>query len=264
VTPSNIIIIVLLCLLIFMVFTHFKQRGRLERLYHKFKFKGMQGRRWPIKSVPLDKVSAIFQAGEFGTLAQDNVKVLAGKPAAGVSALESAVLAALAMEAKRIFEFGTCTGATTYLFALNSPTDARVTTLTLAPDQVDEARFKETDIKKDVDNARDESCYSRFLYSNTNVEGKVEQLFMDSKDLDQNTYARQMDLIFIDGAHTYSYVRNDTEKALAMVKPNGLVVWHDYRGPHETAGVYRALNEYADKMPIHHIQDTNLAFYRHS
>lgn len=262
-TPSHIIIIVLLALLIFMVFTHFKQRGRLERLYHKFKFKGMQGRRWPIKSVPLDQVSPVFQTGEFGTLAKGEVKVLAGRPAAGVSALESAVLAALASESKGIFEFGTCTGATTYLLALNSPDDARVTTLTLAPDQVEDARFKEADIEKDADKAREESCYSRFLYSDTGVEGKVEQLFTDSKDLDENAYAQKMDLIFIDGAHTYSYVKNDTEKSLTMIRPGGLIVWHDYRGPYETAGVYQALNEYAGRMDLHHIQDTNLVCYRH-
>jgi hypothetical protein len=72
-----------------------------------------------------------------------------------------------------------------------------------------------------------------------------------------------MDLIFIDGSHAYSYVISDSEKALKMIAPNGLILWHDYRGPRETRDVFKALNQLSKKIPIKHIRETSLAVYRH-
>jgi hypothetical protein len=37
-----------------------------------------------------------------------------------------------------------------------------------------------------------------------------------------------VDLAFIDGAHGYSYVKNDSEKAFCLLTPGGVIVWHDY------------------------------------
>lgn len=34
--------------------------------------------------------------------------------------------------------------------------------------------------------------------------------------------------MFIDGAHTYEYVKIDTDNALNLVNYNGYIVWHDY------------------------------------
>ncbi|MHC4945000.1 MAG: class I SAM-dependent methyltransferase [Planctomycetota bacterium] len=263
-TLTDFLAIAAFVVLLLLGYGYIKQRNKLERMYHKFRHRGLRGRKWPIETVSLDRVSPVFKTGEYGLLAEKEVTVLAGKPAAGVSAFETSVLAALAMEARNIFEFGTCTGATTYLLAKNSKDDARVTTLTLAPDQVGQASFAGSDIRKEADMAIEESCYSRFLYTDTDVESKVDQLFLDSKDLDEKKYRERMDLIFIDGAHTYSYIKSDSRKALAMIRPGGLIVWHDYRGPHETAGVFRALNEMAAELPLFHIQGTNMVFYRHS
>ena len=37
------------------------------------------------------------------------------------------------------------------------------------------------------------------------------------------------DFVFVDAAHTAAYVRNDSEKAWAMLRPGGIVAWHDCR-----------------------------------
>jgi hypothetical protein len=53
---------------------------------------------------------------------------------------------------------------------------------------------------------------------------------------------------------------SDTGKALTMVRPGGLVLWHDYSP--ECPGVFRALNELATQVPLVHIQGTTLVAFR--
>ena len=90
----------------------------------------------------------------------------------------------------------------------------------------------------------------------------MEQLFGDSKALDITPWAGKCDLVFVDGSHAYSYVVSDTAKALELVRPGGLVLWHDYLGPRHSPGVYRALNELAATLPLVRISGTALAAYR--
>ena len=62
---------------------------------------------------------------------------------------------------------------------------------------------------------------------------------------------------FIDGAHTYEYARNDTEKALRSTGAKTLM-WHDSDAGHH--GVTRWLAEMIRSgYPVRQIQDTNLA-----
>jgi hypothetical protein len=68
--------------------------------------------------------------------------------------------------------------------------------------------------------------------------------------------------VFVDGSHAYSYVVSDSERALRLVSPGGLVLWHDYAGPRHSPGVYRALNELAERLPLVRITGTALAVYR--
>ena len=76
---------------------------------------------------------------------------------------EAWILAVLAKDAKRMFEFGTCTGRTTYLWARNSPPAARITTITLAADHVGEYVVDARDDAVDHDIAVDESTFEEFL-----------------------------------------------------------------------------------------------------
>jgi hypothetical protein len=67
-------------------------------------------------------------------------------------------------------------------------------------------------------------------------------------------------VVFVDGSHAYSYVVSDTAKALRMVRPGGLVLWHDYSP--ECPGVFRALNELTARLPLVHIAGTTLVACR--
>lgn len=215
-----------------------------------------------IPSVDVADVHPIFASDDKGVHRETEVNMIGGTVVGGTSPRESWILAALAKSARRMFEFGTCTGKTTYAWATNSPNDARITTLTLAPDHHDTYGDQAGDDSADVRHALAESAFDDFYYSGTPVEHKVEQLFGDSKQLPTDERAEQYDLIFIDGSHAYSYVQSDTNKALEMLAPGGIVLWHDYRGPRQTKGVYKSLNQLAEKMPLRRISDTSLVYYR--
>ncbi|MEO8562051.1 MAG: hypothetical protein ABI601_08260 [bacterium] len=66
----------------------------------------------------------------------------------------------------------------------------------------------------------------------------------------------------LDGSHAYSYVVSDSERAIELVAPGGLVLWHDYAGPRHAPGVYRALNELSARLPLVRLEGTTLVAYR--
>jgi predicted O-methyltransferase YrrM len=239
------------------------QETRVRR-YKRYRREEGLGRPWKIRRVPLKDFDPAFAgdlqtalAGEVAMVTHDSVAF------AGTSDREAYVLAVLSKRAHTMFEFGTCTGRTTYLWARNSPPDAIVTTLTLRPDEVERAYTPDQrDDPSDTTFAHVQSRYDRFLYSDSTVEHKVVQLYGDSKELDITPYLDACDLIFVDGSHAYSYVANDSDKALRMVKPGGIIIWHDYRGPTRVGGVYRRLNELATHLPLVHLFGTSLVAYR--
>jgi predicted O-methyltransferase YrrM len=69
------------------------------------------------------------------------------------------------------------------------------------------------------------------------------------------------DVVFIDGDHSEAAVLHDSRLALALVRPGGIIIWHDYRnGAVEVTSVLDQLSD-AD-WPITHIAGTWLAFCR--
>lgn len=220
---------------------------------------------WPIRKVGLDAFDAAFRCGPLGPgLAAEVRFVGRGKlpVPGGLGDVESWVLAVLAKRARRLFEFGTCTGKTAYLWAANAPADAVVTTLTLAPDQVAQYAAEAGDDPEAAAAAMAESAFDGFLYSGTPEAAKIEQLYGDSKAFDETDYVGRCDLVFVDGSHAYSYVKSDSEKALRMVRPGGLVLWDDYHGPRRAPGVWRALNELSRSHHLVHLAGTTLVAYR--
>lgn len=198
------------------------------------------------------------QAAQVQFIGKGDLNVLGG-----TSDAEAWILAVLAKTANTFFEFGTCTGKTTYLWACNSSAKAKIYTLTLRESQ-EGYQAESGDSKGAEQSARTESI-AQFLYSGTLEEQKIVQLYGDSKALNEAPYLQQMDLIFIDGSHAYSYIKSDTEKALRMLAPGGIILWHDYR-PYqkEVADVRRYLEELARSISLVHLQGTSLVAYRRS
>ena len=91
--------------------------------------------------------------------------------------------------------------------------------------------------------------------------GRITQLHGDSATFDWSPYAGRAGLVFVDGSHAYDYVRKDSETALRLAAPGGLVLWHDY-GRWE--GVSRALDELEAqrRLGLRQIAGTSLVIWR--
>ena len=156
----------------------------------------------------------------------------------------------------RIFEIGTFQGRTTLNMALNSHPNTKITTLDLPSDELESTKMEIEEgeiryVKKDVSGER---------FIGQPLAYKIEQVFGDSATYSFSGYQNSIDLAFIDGSHAYEYVLNDSEKILSIIKPGGLIIWHDYTN---WPGVWSALNELYQSNSkyknIKHIGGTSIA-----
>jgi predicted O-methyltransferase YrrM len=130
---------------------------------------------------------------------------------------------------RRHLEFGTWEGFGTVLVARS--TEAEIWTINLPDGEVGmngASLYESTDAGATIGR----------LYRDAGVSSRVHQLLIDSRQLDPGVFADQpFDSVFIDGGHTPDVVRSDTEKALGLLRPGGLCVWHDFCPDPEVLGV---------------------------
>ena len=107
---------------------------KLSRITNEYRRKGLL-KPWPIATVRLEQLDSIFKPGPHGSGLGSQVDFISGPYPGGVSALESWILCVLAKTANTIFEFGTCTGRTTYLLATNSNPEAKIMAISGSPNQ---------------------------------------------------------------------------------------------------------------------------------
>ena len=176
---------------------------------------------------------------------------------------EAWIIGCISKVSKNIFEFGTCSGKTTYIMALNSSINSKIITLTLGPKEAEDLRIDNADNKVSYRNIINESIYKNFLFSGTEQENKIEVIFKNSLKFDEKIYEKTFDLIFIDGGHTYSIVKNDSEKAFKMIRKNGIILWHDYNvGKTSSKDVVKYINQVSENRKIKKIKNTSLCFYK--
>ena len=112
-------------------------------------------------------------------------------------------------------------------------------------------------------NIINESIYKNFLFTGSKFENKIDVIFQNSLDFDETQYTNFFDLIFIDGGHTYSVVKNDTIKAFRMINNNGIILWHDYvPGKTSAKDVVKLINEISQTKKIVNIKDTSLCYFK--
>lgn len=191
----------------------------------------------------------------------------------GMTLLESSILVSLAKltGARSFFEFGTYMGATSVLLASNTSLDAHITTLDLPPNEIDaNAPDGETaSLILHNDTANDNYLRQQFAEkgafyidrADTSVQSKIRRLHLDSRKLDPKTQqlAGKFDFIFIDGGHDYETVSIDTANALAMAKPDSVILWHDYRSKIH-GDVTRFVDDFSATTPVAYVENTMLAF----
>ena len=162
-----------------------------------------------------------------------------------------------------IFEFGTCSGKTTFMMALNAPVEAKITTITIDPKEIDNLSKNERDNSVSFRNIKNESIYNKFLFTGNEVDKKIKVIFQNSLEFDHTNYKKKIDLIFIDGGHTYSVVKNDSEKSFDMISNDGIILWHDYvPGKRSAKDVVKYLNEISKTKKLYNIMGTTLAYFK--
>lgn len=173
---------------------------------------------------------------------------------------ELAYLAIVAKAAspKSIFEIGTFRGRTALNFAMNAPDECAVYTLDLSPEERGEL-MGETNV---ADKGIIERSFTGVDYRNKDVSHKIKQLYGNSMEFDFGPYHGKMDIVFVDGAHDYEVVLADTRNALKMVKPGGVILWHDFANYGDYNDVVRAVLDVIPGERITQINGSQLALYR--
>ena len=165
-------------------------------------------RSWPIVKVGAGEIDASLAPGPLGPpVSAETVFLPELNVLGGISDFETWILSAVAKKSTCIFEFGTCTGKTTYLLARNAPLGAEVITLTLPPDKRATYVEGDGDARGDRIAALRESRFTSFFYEGTSISPRVTQLYADSKAFDETPYLGRCDLVFIDGAHAAPMLR---------------------------------------------------------
>jgi hypothetical protein len=131
------------------------------------------------------------------------------------------VRTAIALQARVVFEVGTYNGLTALTFGLNLP-QATIHTLDLAPMQEPTLRLFPTD-ELHLPTAAPR------LYEGRPEAPRIIQHIDDSAHFDFSALHGSVDLTYIDGSHSFEYVKNDSNHAFRMASNCSAIVWDDYR-----------------------------------
>ena len=255
-------ILIFFLLLLNLILLYFLNKKKIKNFFYKSK----------IQLVELDRVDEIFLNNKidnnlYGPKQEVIVKnfcIQGNNNIVGMTSdYEAWIISSLSKISNNILEFGTCSGKTTYLMALNSPDQAKITTLTLSPQDLKVIKKNKFDNKVSYRNLINESIYNKFLFSSTKYENKIDVIFQNSLNLNEKLFLKKFDLIFIDGGHTYSIVKSDSEKSFEMLKSSGIILWHDFVPGKESAkNVVKYINNISKEKKIFHINNTSLCYYR--
>jgi hypothetical protein len=87
-------------------------------------------------------------------------------------------------------------------------------------------------------------------------------IYANSHTFDFDTF-QEVDLFFIDGDHSFSGVKIDSEKATEYLKKNGggIIAWHDVHTKNLTQ-VPEYMQHLAKTQTIYYLKDTNIGFIK--
>jgi hypothetical protein len=161
-----------------------------------------------------------------------------------------------ALRPKKIFETGTFRGVGTLTMALNAP-EAEIYTLDL-PEQYTDAEV-ETLSKGDKEWVRLSRTSTGFAFLGHPAAARIHQLRGNSLTFTPPDVLTNTDLCFIDGGHSYECIKADTETALKILAPNGVIVWDDYAWFID--GVSQYLSELRHSLPLYRIAGSQLVIF---
>jgi hypothetical protein len=215
----------------------------------------------PIEPIDLDALSRLMGRRE------SSLQLRFDSRYGNINLLESIALSHIvhAAEPRTVFEIGTFDGFSTYHLAKNSGKDTRIYTLNLPVEEGAAENFSPYSL---IEYQGDSSTHAELrdrglgsIYKTSDVAYKVTQLFGDSLTYDYTAFVGKVDLIFIDGGHSFRHVTTDTDNALRMVSDRGIIVWHDFNTQHRD--IHRFLRHLGRGKKLYHIIDTRLVLYFH-
>jgi len=204
-----------------------------------------------LKEVRPYKVFALPAAGEIA-----RIPFPRHRGAGGLTLLETFVLIALAkaVNARRIFEFGTFYGSTTYNLALN--TSAEVITLDLDPETAHCINQNEHDAPLTSIHLASQMDFAR-----TDEERRITRLQGNSTTFLFSPWHGSMDMVFVDGGHDLATASADTENARRLLNGGpSVIAWHDYRNP-EHPHLTGFFDDLSQRHDLFHIGDTMLCVH---
>ncbi len=159
---------------------------------------------------------------------------------------------AKALDVQRVLEIGTFTGVTALTLTMNLPS-LTIDTLDLPAGKLPALSFAQDD------RGYLPSAQRRRVFEGESEAERIIQHEGDSARFDFSALGKTFDLVYVDGAHSYDYVANDTKAAFHVVSGSvGAIVWDDYSpGWH---GVVRYLNERTD-LGLYRVPGTRLVLW---
>jgi hypothetical protein len=135
------------------------------------------------------------------------------------------------------------------------PERPQVFTLDLSPDDA-----KPTDYKLGTAvGAVHEKGFQGIFFRGKPEADRIVQLHGDCRKFDYSPYESSMDLVFVDGGHTYELIENDTKQAFRLIKPGGIIIWHDYAP--KSRDVVRFGRSLSATKPLFWVVNTSLLVY---
>jgi predicted O-methyltransferase YrrM len=168
---------------------------------------------------------------------------------------ERILLAAVARSrsGRPCFEIGTASGNTTVLLAANM--EATVYTLDLADSHAMAPALTRLGSDDDVRRSR-----KRAEFIARNPRSNIIELTGDSATFDYSEYHDRIGLFFIDGAHSFEYVRSDTMNAAWCCQADGIIVWDDFTTTRDVTDYVRSLR--LAGVQLFGVRGTRLAYTR--
>jgi predicted O-methyltransferase YrrM len=220
-----------------------------------FLYKAVRGRGVPQRNVYEVLPSEDTQTIELANLSRGGAWFL--PQASHTVDIVSLCLICRLIRPKVVFEIGTMAGYTAFHFALNTPDDAQIFTLDLPGGLVIQPKLSVTALDKvhiDSHASVAEPCFE-----DTHAARKITCLFGDSATFDYSRFRGKVDFFFIDGAHSYDYVRCDTLNAIGACHPGSVIAWHDF-GRVGVNGVSRWILELSKQHEIYSVPGGSVAF----
>ena len=112
-----------------------------------------------------------------------------------------------------------------------------------APPGIVTANFGEDEQGPITYHRTDAGGYIGRLYREKGLGKRVCQIYCDSRDWDISNYpADFFDSVLIDGGHQPEVVINDSRKSLQVLRPGGLIMWHDFCPLPEIRSQFESVN----------------------